>query len=502
MAQSSLPPQTLRARLHNSAVTVIRNTASLLIAQLITTAVTIALFALIARYLGVDQLGIYALAMTGTEIAAVFMDLGLSYLTTREVARQSLQIWAYLSGTLVLKFLLTGITLLGLTKALPWFYQSPEIRQAVYLGVLSAVFRSFRDLFTSFFNGLERMSVTAVLLTAQAMVWLVAGFYVLRTSQDVLPLLHVRFVIDVGFAILGLGALLRIRQFSLSRPTIGFLYHLIRLSLPFGLFVTGAVLYSRMDTVMLSVIQDETAVGIYEAGRRLIIVVEMIPALFSLALYPTLSRMLARQSSEARWLVAQSTRYMVILGLPIAVGIVLIASNLLAVVYDTSNGVSVTVLQALALAIPIRSCAHVFGILLLASGNSWARAGGTWFATATNMGLNVLLIPRLGPVGAAIASVVTSVVLTLFYYQHANRTQQFDAWNSLKPALTASIGMAVVIVLFVGVIPLPTLIGLAALCYAMLLVKVGGLTYSDYLIFKRLVSRELARVESQETGLS
>lgn len=501
MSKYSPSPQSFRDRLHSSAVTIIRNTTSLLFSQLIRTAVTIVLFALVARYLGVEQLGVYALAMTGAEIASVFLDFGLNYLTTREVARQSLQFRAYLGGAIVFKSLLAGIIVIGLTITLPLVYQSPEIRQAVYLGVISAIFRSFRDLFTSFINGLERMSITALLLSFQAIVWLIAGVYTLRFSQDVLSLLYARLAVDGGFAITSLVVLLRIRQFPLSRPKVGFLYQLIKLSLPFGLFVTGAALYSRIDTVVLSVVQGETSVGVYEAGRRLIMVVEMIPALFSLALYPTLSRILSEQRLNARRLIHQSVRYMIMLGLPIAIGTVLTAPKLLSLVYDANFGASVMVLQIMGLAIPVRYCAHILGTILLASDNSGARARGAWLATIISVGLNLLLIPRFGPVGAAAASIVTSVILTAFYYQQASLAHQINVWDSLRPALAASIGMAIIITL-TETVPLFLLVGLAGLSYTVFLVVFRGLSYSDYLFLKELMQMHFGEAGCRDTGVS
>lgn len=489
--------QRLADRLYSSVVLVVRNAASLLVAQFSTTVVTTVLFVLVARYLGVEQLGVYALAMTAAEVAAVFLDFGLNYFTTREVARDSLWAPTLLVSASVLKTALVAVVVALVGQALPWLYESPALRQAIHLGVLAAVFRSFRDLFTAFVNGLERMSITASIMLIQAGVWLIAGVYILRAGGDALALLQVRLGVDMVFAILSLAALLWIGKIPLGRPELNSLFQLAKAVLPFGLFVSGAALYARADTVILSLIWDEMAVGVYEAGRRLIVVVEVVPALVSLALYPTLSRILADRTADARRLFAQANRYMVMLGLPVAITTILAGPELLAVIYTGEYLTSATVLQVLGFAIPIRYAAYLLGTALLAEDNSWMRARGTWLATGLNLSLNVALIPAFGSVGAAVVSVATSVFLASYYYRAAQLARAVDLRSIARPHLTASLAMAMVLIVSRAFVPLYPRIVLAGVIYVILVVLLRGITYADFQILKQLVYGQVSDVGSR-----
>ena len=64
-----------------------------------------------ARYLGVEGSGTLSMALAFTGIFSVFMDLGLSTLTIREVARNKSLAKEYVSNITLIKIVLSLITL-------------------------------------------------------------------------------------------------------------------------------------------------------------------------------------------------------------------------------------------------------------------------------------------------------------------------------------------------------------------------------------------------------
>lgn len=65
-----------------------------------------------ARYLGVEGFGVLSLALAITGIFSVCMDLGLNTITIREVARDKSHAKDYISNTILLRIVLSLITLI------------------------------------------------------------------------------------------------------------------------------------------------------------------------------------------------------------------------------------------------------------------------------------------------------------------------------------------------------------------------------------------------------
>ena len=78
-----------------------------------------------------------------------------------------------------------------------------------------------------------------------------------------------------------------------------FAFKFVKDSIPFGIFILGGMLYFQADTIMLSIMKNQAAVGIYQAPMRLLLMLDIFPSLLSTAMYPTISRTFIRSKNEA-----------------------------------------------------------------------------------------------------------------------------------------------------------------------------------------------------------
>jgi O-antigen/teichoic acid export membrane protein len=98
-------------------------------------------------------------------------------------------------------------------------------------------------------------------------------------------------------------------------------------SIPFALNALFGVLFFRIDTVMLSVLKGDAAVGIYSAAYVPMLALGVIPTVFIAAIYPVMSRYFVSSKDTLESFTSLSSKYMAIIGFPIAMGCFILAER-------------------------------------------------------------------------------------------------------------------------------------------------------------------------------
>ncbi|MDP9194189.1 MAG: flippase [Acidobacteriota bacterium] len=169
----------------------------------------------------------------------------------------------------------------------------------------------------------------------------------------------------------------------------------------------GAMIYFKIDQVMIGEMLGPESVGIYAAAARISEAAYFIPALLATAAFPTLLRAREGDPREYRRLVQSGYDALAWLGFSIAVVLSLGSGPVVHALYGAPFAQSAGVLA-------IHSWAAIF-IFMRALLSKWLIAEKlllfsvvTHLAGAlTNVVLNLLLIPAYGPRGAAWATVVS-----------------------------------------------------------------------------------------------
>ncbi len=93
----------------NTVQRIVKNTALIITASVATAIINFFFIMYVARYLGAGGFGILSFALALTSMFSVLIDVGLSPLTTREVARNKSLASKYLGNITVLKIFLAII---------------------------------------------------------------------------------------------------------------------------------------------------------------------------------------------------------------------------------------------------------------------------------------------------------------------------------------------------------------------------------------------------------
>ncbi|MFC6717434.1 flippase [Natrialbaceae archaeon GCM10025810] len=177
---------------------------------------------------------------------------------------------------------------------------------------------------------------------------------------------------------------------------------------------TANVLDKEIDTVLIGFFLSPVAVSYYVVSKQVIDFVETPAAALGFTLSPTFG---ARKSdgdvAEAARLYETALVHSLLLYVPIAAGVALVAEPALELLFGSEYLGAVPVLQVLSLYAALRSVTKLTSNGLDFLGRARERAIVKGATALANVGLNVLLIPAIGVVGAAVATVITYSLYTL-----------------------------------------------------------------------------------------
>jgi len=480
---------------------VAKNTTVLLAAQIASYLLAFFYMMYTARYLGPASFGILSFALAFTGIFAVFGDLGLRPLTVREVARDKSLAPKYLANVSLMKIILVAITfgLIALTINLMGYPE--ETIKVVYLLALFVIFQAFTQMFYAIFQAFERMEfqaigqmLNAVLILGGVISAIKLGFSVVGFAS--LYVIASSIVLGYSFAVMRLkfssnpapASAAKALEFDWSfwKPTM-------KEALPFGLTGMFGMIYTYIDSVMLSLMQGDAVVGWYNAAYRLILVLLFIPSAFGIAVFPSMSRFYITSQSSLRSSVEKYFKYMVILAVPIGVGTTLLAQRIILLVFGMGYTHSIIALQILIWTIVITFAGAAFVKLFESTDRQIVVAKVAGICMAVNIILNLLLIPRFSYVGASAATVVTEFILVGSIFVFARKVGYAIPQGVLvkgisKVAIATSVMGA--FVWHFESLNLLVLVLLAILLYFGVLYIIRGIDKEDVSLFRQVIKPE------------
>lgn len=276
----------------------------------------------------------------------------------------------------------------------------------------------------------------------------------------------------------------------------------LREYLSFGLpTVPGNVsswVVNSSDRYMIGLFLGTAYVGYYAPGYTLGNIIHMFVAPLSFMLPAVLSKYYDEKNYQGVQTVLQySLKYFLMLAVPSFVGLSILSKPILTIISTpeiAQNGYLITPFTALC-AIFFGVYAIIFQILILEKKTKITAT--VWIIAAViNFGLNLVLIPYLGIIGAAVTTLISFVfVLVIIAYILNTKSQLTLSYNinigTFFPILFASILMIPVLLFLqpVGIVSIMLTVTLCAIIYFILIFVLKGITKEEIIFFRSMIIR-------------
>lgn len=251
---------------------------------------------------------------------------------------------------------------------------------------------------------------------------------------------------------------------------------ILRQAVPYvGSTLLGLFIYNA-DLILLRLFGDVQVVGYYAAAYAPVSFLINIGVAYALSLLPTLTR-LGSDPVGQRELYHTSAAHILALAIPVAVGGSLVATQLVALVYGDAFAPAASAMAILLWSVPFSAVRDAPVMVLMAHGRERILFRVTALSAGASLLLNLVLIPRFGMTGAAIATVLTEAFRMSVAFLEARRLGLPIPWVARlwKPAAAAAAMAAILLVMPTYPLALRIAAGLAA--YGTALTLLGGVRW-------------------------
>jgi O-antigen/teichoic acid export membrane protein len=381
------------------------------------------LFILIGRISGPDGAGTFALATTYLLIVTT-VTRGLDDLVVRQVSREPEQAASYLANFSILRIGTSLILYAGLFLTVTRLFDySAETTQIVLIVSLSLLSDGLTYVAQSVLLGLRQFRLPASIITALNLIKLAIGAFILFSTGSLTQIAW----IWLGASVLGMVMMVAVAfantgGFYIHNWTSLRLAHAHRrVALTFAAITTLTAIESQIDTLILSGAHNEQEVGWYNAATTIVFTFVMFSQAYRFAVYPVMSRYAQTSRDDLLDLYQASIRYLGILVMPAVVGLIIIAPQIVPLVYGDGFDPTVAMLQILAVILVFVFLNEPNTRMMLVNERQ-RRVTGFLVASATvNLALNLILTPNLGGTGAATARVISTGTYFLLIFSYVLR---------------------------------------------------------------------------------
>ena len=442
----------------------------------------------IARYLGQEGFGSYALILAFLSIFSILADWGLYSLLTREVSRPGADEKKIASNIFSLRIVILLI-FLALALVIVWFFPYPlQVKIGVAIGAASFLFLSASQVLMGIFQKYLRIDKAILSEVVGRIIQLALIVYFIHLNLGLFSILVALVISSASIFILNFYFA---RQYVHLTFTFNFPYwkKLLKTALPIAVSLVLTLIYFKVDSIFLSlsIINRSSAnpiidVGIYNIAYKVLEGLIFFPAMFVGLVMPLLSKFAFSNRNQFKKIFQKTLDVLIIIIIPLVIGLLILSLPIVTLIGGKNFIASAQPLQILAFAVGLIFFGNLFGHSIIAldkqKAGAWIYFGGMVFNIITNL----IFIPKYSYLGAALTTVFTELIVTLLMLYLVWKTiSYFPSFKIIFKALFAGLVMGAFLYYFQNW-NLFLLIGLGGVIYVGMLYLVKGIRKEEILM--------------------
>lgn len=376
---------------------------------------------ILARVLGPVQLGVYSVVLSLLSMIAVPAQMGLCSLIVRETAKAHVQqdwglmrgLWRWTSEiALSIAFPLATLTLILGKWLLPT--EAEQQTMLLLLGALLIPLNVLVAMSSAALRGLRHVvlgQLPEFVLKPLLLAGIILGMqHIMEARPYAITAMGAHTVAAFISFCIGMYLLWYVSPKELrARPKPVYENRAwLAAALPMALTTGLQVLNQNLDIMMLGLLHSVGEVGIYKVAVSTAAVISLALGAVNMVLAPHFVQLYERKEhARLQRLVTVSSRGILAFALPFVLIMVLAGEKVLTLLFGVEYASGKTALSVIALGQFANASMGSVGLLLNMTGHERKTISAVAVAAITNVVLNIILIPDLGAVGAAIAAAVS-----------------------------------------------------------------------------------------------
>lgn len=465
---------------------IVKNSGYLFISRISTKLISFFILLYIANSLGPANFGKYSFAFAFVYFFSFIPDLGINQILVREAAKDEKIMDKLIGNATIVKSLLSIIAFLLCCLAISITDYPFSTKKAVFIAAIGLLSTSLTG-FAIVYEVKLRMDYSILFSVTDRLFLLLSVLLIVWYNPSLNLFIGATIAADVINYIL-----MAIFSKHFLAPKFKIDYNLVKKimleALPIAISSVFVMIYFRIDTVMLSLLTNDTEVGFYSAAYRLTEALTFIPSILITSTYPIMSKYFNEKNEAFSYIYVKSFKILFALGLIIGTVVTFLAEDIILKIYGSQYYGSVIALQILIWATTVMFVNQIVISTYVSSGNQNVMAKMSFIAAVFNIGLNLLLIPSYSYIGASIATFFTELIIMVYgiYWINKNIIQIKLFKETIYPSISICIVSAFLIASrnYVNIIPLAII---SVLIFTGVLYITGWVDSDDIMLFKKII---------------
>lgn len=405
-----------------------------LAAKILATVLALATSVVVARFYGAKTTGSLAVVQSFLLLATIFTILGTNTSILRLIP-EHMEKYSATSAFRVYRktqYLVAGVSLV--TGTLLFFssefvaskiFSKPHLTYFFSLAAAFVVFKSLMDLNTQAVRGLRLIRVFALMQMLPAsftlLILAVSTFFFRAQENPVhayLAGLAATAVVGVLVMDKAFNARMKVDDAVHDMPT----KTILSISMPMLMTSSMQFLIGQTGVLILAIFRTEAEVGYYSIAVKLATLTTFVLSSINSMAAPKFSELFYTGKMDELFYVAKKSAKLIFwTTTPILIGLLLLGKPLLGYFYGQEFTVAYPALVLLLLGQFVNSVSGSTGIFMNMTGRQNIFRNITFGAAALNISSNLMLIPHLGIIGAAISAMISVSfwnIVTLIYMKN------------------------------------------------------------------------------------
>lgn len=431
----------------------------------------------VAAALQENAIGAYGFSQSIVTYFIMFGCIGLALYGQREIAfhqsndrERSKVFWELI----ILKCISMSISIIVYLFTIQYL---PEYKYVLYIQLIDLI-ANMIDV-TFLFQGMEEFKTIVTRNTIIRILGIIAIFTLVKTPQD---LLIYTGIYSVSLLVGNLSLWVSVPKFIVKVPIkeLNFKKH-FRPALVLFLPQIAISIYTVLNTTMLGFMSTNADVAYFTQAQKIIRLALTLVTSLSTVMLPRVANLFADKDYEKiNQFTNVSLKFTYLIGTAIVFGLIGISANLIPWFLGAGFEQSQYILMMLAPQIVIIGTSNVIGIqYLLPTKRQKAYTISAIVGSIVNFALNLVLIPQFSAIGAACASVIAELSVTMFQLYSVRK--EFKLTQVLK----GSIKYLISGLLMLGTLLLLNRVLSPGMINTVIMVAVGGGVYFLLLIIMK-----------------
>ncbi|MBN1868986.1 MAG: flippase [Candidatus Omnitrophica bacterium] len=398
------------------------------------------------RYLGSENYGKFSLAMTIAALLGIFLDFGFNVVHIREVSADNKLANNYYSNVNSLRFFI-GLMVCSIAIIIGLFFSYPsDLFWTLVLMTVNIVIWYLAATGFEFLRALQDMKYEAMAEPISRLSVVLLGLGCIWLNKDIVWFAFANVIGSVVFLLFSVRMALKKKIKIFSPVDFSFMMQFVKNAFFIGLGGLGFLIYNKIDVVMINGFLDYKAVGMYNCAYRFIDISSIIQLTFYGSVFPLIAKTI--KSGNLMYLnklINQCCRFMAFVAMCIVAYILIFGEDLIDILFTVEFSESHQVLNILIFSTFILFVGNAFGNILVCTRRVRYYAYLSIGGAITNILLNLIAIPYMGILGAALTSVVTFLITTIVaFYAVKDYINKFSFRSTIIiPCLIGFLSMAI-----------------------------------------------------------